>query len=196
MPNSVVVMGASLGGFDALKAVLGYLASGFSLPIVVVQHQSADSRGDLAGLLQRHTRLNVLETEDKEMVRPGHVYLAPSGYHLLLEEDSLALSTDAPVWYARPSIDVLFESAAETHGSATIGVVLTGASTDGALGLAKIRARGGLTIVQDPGTARSPVLPKAAIAAAMPHHVLPLEEIGALLNAVAAARAGAGHGRS
>lgn len=187
-------MGTSLGGFDALKAVLNSLATGFSLPVVVVQHQSADGGGNLARLLQGHTPLVVLEAEDKEAVRPGHVYLAPSGYHLLLEQGSLALSTDAPVWYARPSIDVLFESAAETHGSATIGVALTGASADGALGLARIKASGGLTIVQDPRTARSPVLPKAAIAAAAPHHVLPLEEIGALLNTVAAASAGAGHG--
>lgn len=183
-------MGTSLGGFDALKAVLSSLARGFPLPIVAVQHQSADGRGDLAGLLQRHTPLVVLEAEDKETIRPGHVYLAPSGYHLLLEEGSLALSTDAPVWYARPSIDVLFESAAETHGSATIGVALTGASADGALGLARIKASGGLTIVQDPSTARSPVLPKAAIAAAAPHHVLPLEEIAPLLNVVAQRTAG------
>jgi two-component system chemotaxis response regulator CheB len=119
----------------------------------------------------------VVEPEDKEPVEHGRVYLAPAGYHLLVDGGAFALSTDEPVAYARPSIDVLFESAADVYGERVIGVVLTGSNDDGARGLARIKERGGVAVVQEPATAERPEMPEAAIAAAQPEAVLPLDEI-------------------
>ncbi|HEX6894684.1 MAG TPA: chemotaxis protein CheB, partial [Bryobacteraceae bacterium] len=113
--------------------------------------------------------------------RPGTVYIAPANYHLLVEKDSLALSTESPVGWARPSIDVLFESAADAWGERVIGVILTGANSDGSLGLARIKEAGGLTIAQDPSEAEFPVMPRAAMAASRIDHVLTLVDISALL---------------
>ncbi len=174
----IVVIGTSLGGFDALKTVLGALPRELGLPVVVVQHQSEGVATDLARLLQRYTSLGFVEPEDKERLEPGRVYLGPPGYHLLVERGSVALSTEAPVLRARPSIDVLFESAADTYGPGVIGVALTAASQDGAMGLARIKQKGGVAIVQDPATAESPILPAAALTATPVDAVLPLGEIG------------------
>jgi len=181
MRNKVIVVGTSLGGLDALRSLLTDLPGDFPLPVVVVQHRSVESDDTLSTLLQRHSMLPVKEVEDKEAILPGHVYLAPADYHLLLEEDTFALSTEAPVGYARPSIDVLFESAADAYGERVIGVILTGASKDGAQGAAKIKERGGLVVVQDPDTAESRIMPEAAIAAADIDQVLPLSEIAPFL---------------
>ena len=185
MTYELVVIGTSLGGFDALTLLLGGLPASFPLPLAVVQHQGASGGGALAALLQRYTPLAVADAEDKDGLLPGRVYLAPIGYHLLVEPGSLALSTEGPVWYARPSIDVLFESAADVYGPAVIGVALTGASRDGAAGLARIKQGGGLAIVQDPTTAASPVLPRAALAATSVDWTVPLPEIAPLLERVA-----------
>ena len=185
MAYELVVIGTSLGGFDALSLVLGGLPASFPLPLAIVQHQGARGGGELAALLQRYTPLAVADAEDKDALLPGRVYLAPVGYHLLVERGSLALSTEGPVWYARPSIDVLFESAAEAYGAAVIGVALTGASRDGAAGLTGIKQRGGLAIVQDPGTAASPVLPEAALAATSVDQTVPLPEVAPLLEKLA-----------
>ncbi|HEY9596621.1 MAG TPA: chemotaxis protein CheB [Cyanophyceae cyanobacterium] len=190
----LVVLGTSLGGLQALEVLLKGLPKTFPMPVAIVQHRHRGSDETLSVFLQRYCTLPLTEVEDKEIIRPGQVYLAPADYHLLIElgwswEDeadetrnpSFALSTEAPVCYARPSIDALFESAADAFGEKVIGVVLTGASHDGAQGLVKIKSRGGLAVVQEPKTAQSQIMPQAAIAAVPTAKVLPLEEIAPFL---------------
>ena len=180
MSHSLVVVGASFGGFDALKTVLSMLPAAFPIPLAIVQHQSAPGNG-LAPLLQRYSPLVVVDAEDKDDLLPGFAYLAPPGYHLLVERGSLALSVDPPVQYARPSIDVLFESAAEVYGPEVVGVILTGTGRDGANGLTQIKRRGGIAIVQDPVTSRRAAMPEAALASTPVDLVLPLNKIGGWL---------------
>jgi two-component system chemotaxis response regulator CheB len=132
--------------------------------MVIVQHRSADVGDGLAEYLTRGSALAVVEPSDKQSILPGSVYLAPADYHLLIEPGFFTLSTEAPVQFARPSIDALFESAADSYGSHVVGVVLTGASADGARGAARILQKGGLVVVQEPTTAESPTMPEAAIA--------------------------------
>lgn len=182
MVYEAIVMGVSAGGIEALSLILPALSAPFPLPIAIVQHR--DERGD--GYLSQHlnslSQITVKEAEDKEPLASGHAYIAPAGYHMLIEPDhSLALSVDPKVNYARPSIDVLFESAADAYGDTLIGVILTGANFDGAQGLKAIKARGGLCIVQDPLTAQVETMPKAALAATLVDHVVPLPEIASLL---------------
>ncbi|HZO90555.1 MAG TPA: chemotaxis protein CheB [Chthonomonadaceae bacterium] len=181
MAYALIVVGTSWGGLSALEILLPAFPADFPLPLVVVQHRSADSGAALAAVLRRHSALAVREPEDKEAIRPGYVYIAPADYHLLIEESAFALTTDAPVGYARPSIDVLFESAADAYAERVIGVVLTGASHDGANGAAVIRAQGGLVIAQDPATAESPLMPRTVIERGAADYVLPLDEIGPFL---------------
>ena len=181
MLYEIVVVGASLGGLNALKVLLRGLPAQFPLPVAIVQHQGPGTGGRLAQLLQTYANLPVVEPDDKEAIVPGRVYLAPAGYHLLVEPGSFALSTAAPESYARPSIDVLFESAAESYGEKVIGVALTSSSRDGARGMARIKERGGLALVQDPATAESPVLPNAVLASTKVDRVLPLRKLAAFL---------------
>ena len=150
-----------------------------SAPILIVQHRVKTSDAALVTILQRSCALPISEPEDKEQIRPGHIYLAPADYHLLLEPGAVALSTEAPVNHARPSIDVLFESAAVAYGPEVVGVVLTGASHDGARGALCIKQRGGILIVQDPATADSPIMPAAALERAGADRVYLLAEIAA-----------------
>jgi two-component system, chemotaxis family, protein-glutamate methylesterase/glutaminase len=180
----IVVIGTSLGGLMALETVLGALPARFPVPVVVVQHRNKNSDSTLTGLLRRHTALKVYDAEDKMPLEPGAVYIGPPSYHTLVEDGYVALSCDAPVLYARPSIDVLFESAAEAYGRGTVGVIMTGASSDGAHGIAAIKRRGGVAIAQDPTTAEAPAMPAAAIAAAKVDFVLPLAAIGPNLAAI------------
>jgi two-component system chemotaxis response regulator CheB len=193
MAYELVVIGASLGGLDAVARVLSALPSGFPLPIAVVQHRSASAGdNDLAGEWQRSTALRVADADDKAPIVAGHVHVAPADYHLLVEtRGQFALSTEAPVLWARPSIDVLFQSAAEVYGDGVIGVILTGASADGSLGLAEIRRRGGCALVQKPASAECDVMPRAAMAATPVNHVLELPELGRLIGALAGPTAGA-----
>lgn len=187
MAFELIVIGTSVGGLHALIALLGGLPATFPLPIVVAQHRSQDSRSGLTELLQGHTQLKVVEADDKDPLEQAHVYLAPPDYHLLIEADgTLALSTEAPVHFARPSIDVLFESAADVYRDRLVGVVLTGASGDGARGAQRIKQHGGWLIVQDPGTAESRVLPDAVLAAAQPDDVVALDRIATCLRQRAA----------
>lgn len=165
-----------MGGMSALETVLGGLPMDLAAPVAVVQHRDIRSVA-LINILQRHTRLRVREPQDKEPLLAGRVYVAAPDYHLLVEVDSFSLSTDPPVCHARPSIDVLFESAADAFGRHTLGVVLTGASSDGARGAAWIKRSGGYLIVQDPEYAESPCMPRAAIAAASPDRVMSLYDI-------------------
>jgi two-component system, chemotaxis family, protein-glutamate methylesterase/glutaminase len=178
----VIVIGTSWGGLDALSRLLDGLHADVHQPIVVAQHRSTDSEdGMLAHLLQHHTRRLVSDPDDKTPLEPDHVYLGPPDYHLLLEDGHLALSTDAPVSFARPSIDVLFESTADAYGPRAVGIVLTGANQDGAAGLARLKRLGGVAIVQDPATSERRTMPDAALAATDADAVLPLEEIPAFL---------------
>jgi two-component system chemotaxis response regulator CheB len=184
----IVVIGTSWGGLSALSAVVSTLPSTFALPLVVVQHRSPDTVGFLAELLQSRTKLCVVEVDDKRPIAAGHVYVAPANYHLLVERGFFSLTTDAPVRYSRPSIDVTFGSAADEYGRDTIGIVLTGANEDGALGLRRIADRGGYTIVQDPETAESATMPRAALRLVPRAQVLPLAGISTHLVSIAPTR--------
>jgi two-component system chemotaxis response regulator CheB len=176
----LIAVGASLGGLNAVSMLLSTLPAVLPVPVVIVQHRTpAPSGNTLAELLQDTTGLAVVEAEDKMALEPGTVYLAPADYHLLVETRGfLALSTDAPVRSARPSIDVLFQTAADAYGGSLLAVLLTGASADGADGLAAVKARGGRAIVQDPATAECRTMPAAALAATAVDYVLPLAKIG------------------
>ena len=184
----IAVIGTSWGGLSAVSTVVADLPATFALPLVVVQHRSSDAPGLLAELLQLRTRLTVVEVDDKQVVQPGHVFVAPPNYHLLFDRGVFSLTTDAPVRYSRPSIDVTFTSAADEYGRGAIGIVLTGANEDGALGLKRIADRGGYAIVQDPATAESAVMPQAARRAVTRSRVLPLALIAGHLVSIAPPR--------
>lgn len=181
-----VVLGVSTGGVDALKRLVPALPATYSLPVLVVIHLMSGSGDGLARLLNDLAEIQVKEADEGEFIKGGVVYLAPANYHLLLESNGqLALSTDPLVNFARPSIDVLFESAAASYGAALIGVVLTGAANDGACGLKKIRQSGGFTVVQDPADATMDSMPKFALAHA--DRVVSLDELPHLLQQLAIA---------
>ena len=177
MAYSIVVIGTSWGGLAALVQLLGGLPGDFSLPVAVVQHRSKDSERLLPALLQDATELKVCEMDDKDPLMPGTVHLAPANYHALIDSGSISLTVEDPVRFSRPSIDVLFMSAADTYRSGTIGVVLTGANEDGSRGLQHIVKRGGRALVQDPKTAEIPIMPVAAIKAVPSAEVLALDAI-------------------
>ena len=182
MTYDLVVIGGSWGGMRAVEAVLGGLGDDCPAAVVVGLHRGTEERARLSRLLQHHTTLPVREVEDKDDLHQGTVYLAPADYHTLIESDgTIALSTEAAVRHARPSIDVLFRSAAEAYRERCVGVVLTGANEDGADGLALIKKLGGVAVVQDPRTAERREMPSAAIEATHADIVLPLEEIGSFL---------------
>src|SRR4051812_44468685 len=171
----LVVIGASWGGLDALERVLGGLPPDFPIPIAVAQHRSPDGNSEgLARLLSAHSPLPVIDAEDKMRIEGAHVYLAPPDYHLYVEPDGFSLSVDDAVLYSRPSIDVLFESAADLYRDRLIAVILTGANEDGAQGIATVKRLGGYAIVQNPVEAERPEMPRAALRATDPDQVLSL----------------------
>lgn len=180
----VVVVGVSAGGVDLLLELLPRLPEGFPVPIVVCLHAPAGTTAELAAMLAARARLPVVEAGDKQPFRPGHVYVAPGGYHLLLErEGTFSLSVDEPIRFARPSVDVLFDSAAHAFRERVLAVVLTGANDDGARGAARVKASGGTLVVQDPGSAAAPDMPRATLAAVAPDHcVTPARLPGLLVN--------------
>lgn len=188
MKYRLIVIGASLGGLKTVGELLGLLPESFGVPIAVAQHRSEDAKEMLADLLQGHTRLPVREVEDKEPVVAGRIYVAPPGYHLLAEGDHFALSTEAPCNFARPSIDVLFESAAWCHGERTIGIILSGTGRDGAEGLKEIIKRGGRGIVESPRSAEHPGMPTAALEANPGAMEMTAPEIAAHLAALVGGR--------
>jgi two-component system chemotaxis response regulator CheB len=183
MPQyDVIVIGSSAGGLRVLMELLAFLPRSYPIPIIIVQHLLDGNDSMLAEFLNEKSVINVKEADDKEPIMQGFAYIAPPGYHLLIEEDhSLSLSMDPRVNFSRPSIDVLFESAAYVYEERCIGIVLTGASGDGSQGLSKIKANGGLTLVQDPMTAEFSAMPKAAIQATAVDHVMTIDEIGHFL---------------
>jgi two-component system chemotaxis response regulator CheB len=189
MMAGIVVVGASWGGLQALTTLVGGFPADFPLPLVLIQHRSRDSTGALAELLQDASKLCVCEVEDKAPVVPGHIHIAPPDYHLLIDRGYFALSTEAPYRYSRPSIDITFESAAFAYERDAIGVVLTGANQDGADGLRRIVSLRGTAIVQDPETAESPTMPRAALVAVPTATVLPIDGIAPFLVRLVATRA-------
>jgi len=186
-----VVVGASAGGLHAVRALVARLPAGFAPPVIVVQHLHARQDDFLVGWLDGQCALPVREATDKLQIAPGRVCLAPPGYHLLVErERTFALSIDARVSHARPSIDVAFESAASVWRRGLVGVLLTGANADGTAGLRRVRELGGLALVQDPSTAEHPAMPRAAIAAGAYDQVLSIPAIAAALVKLAGAGGG------
>lgn len=183
---AAVVVGSSAGGIKALSTVLESLPQNFPLPIVIVQHLHPNSNGYLVHILSGKSALRVKQAEEKEYITAGVVYIAPPNYHLLIEEDrSFSLSLEERVNFSRPSIDVLFDSAVYAYRHQLIGVILTGANSDGSSGLKKIKQVGGYTIVQDPDTAEADAMPRSAIMATQIDKILPVDKIGAhLLNLV------------
>lgn len=180
-----IVIGVSAGGLEALRIILPSLPKNFHLPIIVVQHMHPYSANFLVNYLDEKCQLTVKEVDEKEYIKAGKIYIAPPNYHIMVEEDrSFSLSITEPINHARPSIDVLFETAADAYGSKLIGIILTGGNSDGSQGLKKIKEKGGLTIVQDPETAEVDFMPRAAIATTKVDHVLPLKEIGPFLMSI------------
>jgi len=177
MVPRVIAVGASLGGLDALQMLLRGLPATFTCPIVIVQHRRPEVDGRLVELLNGRSTLPVLEPDDKEKIQPGHVYLAPPNYHLVIEYGFFSLSLDAPVLFARPSIDVLFESLADSYGPDGVAVMMTSSNDDGALGAQAVKAAGGRVLVQDPATAKAPEGPRAVLAAVTADRILPLENL-------------------
>lgn len=178
----LIALGCSMGGMSAMEHIFSALPADFPVPIVVAQHRYRTSGEALPAFLRRHSKLNVVDATDKQWVHPGNVYLAPADYHLMVDGNGeLSLSVDAAVAFSRPSIDVLFESAADAYLGGAVAVVLTGANADGARGAKRIKERGGFVVVQDPATAESPAMPAAAIAATRVDRILPLHRIGPFL---------------
>ncbi|MGR3180063.1 MAG: chemotaxis protein CheB [Candidatus Anammoxibacter sp.] len=177
-----VVIGVSAGGLDALSNILPSLPLNCSYAVIIVQHMHPESGGYLSTILDKQCPLTVKEADEKEVIKPGIVYIAPPNYHLLIENDmTFSFSIEGPVNFSRPSIDVLFECAAETYRESLLGIVLTGANKDGSSGLKKIKEMGGIAVVQDPLTAEADSMPKAAINATKVDHILPLDQIGLFL---------------
>jgi two-component system chemotaxis response regulator CheB len=171
-------MGTSAGGVQALQEIFSGWPSPLPVPVAVVQHISDSSQVELDMVFGRNYRGPLIEAMDKEQMRPGSIYFAPSGYHMLVEKDlSLSLSQDEPVYFARPSIDVFMESAAQALGPDCIGVLLTGANEDGARGLKAVQECGGTTLVQDPQSAAVPTMPQAAVNLMKPDYVLSLRAL-------------------
>ena len=183
MRYEAIVIGVSAGGMEALCTIFPHLPADFTLSVIVVQHQHPTSDDFLVRYLDERCSLRVKQADEKECILSGVVYIAPPDYHLMVEEDkTFSLSVDSPVNYARPSIDVLFETAADAYGAKLVGVILTGASTDGSQGLKRVKESGGMAIVQDFKTAESGMMPKAAVGATKVDHVLPLEEVGPFIS--------------
>ena len=181
--HRVCVIGASWGGLQAVGDLVAALDARSELAFVIAQHRSADSSADAyVRSIQRRCPLPVKEADDKDPLESGRVYVAPADYHLLVDVGELGLSLDAPEQFSRPSVDVLFESAAESYGARAIGVVLTGANDDGARGATRIKEVGGVVYAQDPATAERREMPEGAIRAGVVDRILPIPAIAAALN--------------
>ena len=178
-----LVIGVSAGGLNALSILLASFTADFPIPIIVTQHRLPAKNDLLTGILRTITQLKVRKAEDKDNIEPGYIYLAPPDYHLLIENDkTISLSCDEKVNFARPSIDVMFKSAASVWGSDLIGVILTGSSSDGSLGMVQIKKSGGMTIAEDPETAEYSMMPQSAINIGSIDQVLSLSKIGEFIN--------------
>lgn len=182
MKYEAVVIGTSAGGLYVLTTILEALPQNFPLPIVVVQHRAKDERNLLEEILSQKCKIKVKQADEKETIEAGTVYFAPPDYHLLVEKNhTFSLTSDARVNYSRPSIDVLFETAAYVYREKLLAIILTGANHDGVAGIRSVRQRGGTTIAQSPASALYPAMPKAAIGTGCVQYVLNLGEIIAFL---------------
>ena len=182
MRYEAIVIGVSSGGMNAMKVIFSLLPKEFSIPIIIVQHVSAHSNNQWIKLLNDKSNLYIKEADEKEKIENGTIYIAPANYHLMIEKNkTFSLTIDERVNYARPSIDVLFESAAEAYKDKLIGVILTGSNNDGTNGIKRIKEFGGLAIIQNPKTAESSYMPASAIAAIKPDYILSLVDITDLL---------------
>ncbi|HEX9828463.1 MAG TPA: chemotaxis protein CheB [Flavobacteriaceae bacterium] len=182
MLYDAIVIGVSAGGMNAMKILFSRLPKDFGTHIIIVQHISPRSDNQWIDLLNDKSNISIKEANEKEIIENGIVYIAPANYHLLIEKNrTFSLTIDERINFARPSIDVLFESAAEVYKNKLIGVVLTGSNHDGTKGIKRIKECGGLAVVQDPKTAESAYMPASAIAAVKPDYILSLEEITDLL---------------
>ncbi|ABG59341.1 chemotaxis protein CheB [Cytophaga hutchinsonii] len=179
---SAIVIGVSAGGLHALIQVLGKLPADYVIPIIVVQHRGKEYKDLLEDVLQTKCLLKIKQADEKESIEPAHIYIAPADYHLLIEHDkTFSLTSDMYVKHSRPSIDLLFTTAAEVYKEKLLGIILTGASSDGAEGMREIRRVGGLTIAQDPLTAEYPYMPQASINIGAIDTILTLDEITSFL---------------
>jgi len=177
-----IVVGASAGGVEALLQIYSALPKAFDIPILTVLHLPEERRSQLSEVFAMRLGRVVREGSDKAAIEPGVIYFAGPSYHLSVEKDfTLSLSQEERVHFSRPAIDILFDSAADAYGAGLVGVLMTGANEDGAQGLATIKRRGGLTIVQDPTEARMSTMPLAALKLQRPDHILSLNGIGSLL---------------
>lgn len=180
-----VVVGTSAGGLNALTTILGKLPRQYTIPIIVVQHRSKDSLELFEDVLQQKCRMRIKQADEKEAINPGMIHVAPPDYHLLVEIDkTFSLSADPPVQFSRPSIDVLFESAALAFRRNLVGIILTGSNDDGASGIATISHFGGLTIAQDPREAQYSFMPQAAVDTGKVTHIWRLTEIADFLKSI------------
>ena len=159
----IVGIGSSAGGLEVAKAIISSLEPSVEAPVVLVQHRAADSTDQLLRGLKRETKREVKEACDGDPVAPGMVYVAPGGYHLLVDLEGIHLDTPDPEASSCPSIDLFFRSVARTYGKCALGMILSGMNSDGACGLLEIRSKGGRTMVQDPSTCKSPAMPRSAI---------------------------------
>jgi len=174
-----IVIGGSAGAMTALSALLPYFPKEYQLPVIIVLHLHPRQDRYFLEHFDKLCALKVKEADEKENIQAGYVYFAPPNYHLLIENNrTFSLSTEEKVNFSRPSIDILFESAANVYGPRLAAIILTGANNDGAEGLRLIKEKGGLAIVQDPRSAESSFMPGAALQAVQPDFVLGLAEIG------------------
>ena len=186
MSYEIIAIGVSAGGLEALGQIIPRLEKNIPLPVIIVQHMSPDSENFLARHLDEMSDVHVKEAEDKEFLEAGVVYIAPPDYHLMINMDrSFFLSCEERVNYSRPSVDVMFESVVDIFHDKTVGVVLTGANSDGAKGLAQIKDAGGLAIVQSPESSHADAMPRAAIETAEVDFIVPLERMGRFVNTLA-----------
>lgn len=173
-----VVIGVSAGGLNALSLLLEGLPNLYPLPLIITQHRMQDQKELLEKVLQHRSRIVVKQADEKELIAGGKVYIAPPGYHLLIEHDrTFSLSADEYVMYSRPSIDVMFESAAAVFKDKLIGIILTGSNSDGTAGMLAIKKQKGLTIAQNPNDAQFSFMPQAAIDAGAIQLIWTLKEI-------------------
>jgi two-component system chemotaxis response regulator CheB len=192
-PIDAVVIGASAGGVEALSVLLPAIPSDYRGAVLVVLHLPREQPSLLVNIFGPKCALPVREAEDKETVTPGTIYFAPPDYHLLVDRGpQLALSMDDPVNFSRPSIDVLFESAADVYGTRLLGIILTGASRDGAAGLEAVSRAGGMTCVQDPSTAYASLMVESALRRVRAQHILGLSGLAELLGTVSCELGGTG----
>ena len=180
-----IVIGASAGGLKALSQLMADFDESLQLPVLITKHLASDDKGGAAAVLNAATRLNVVDAKDKQILRGGTCYLAPANYHMLVEnEQQICLSMDEKVCHSRPSIDVLFQSAAWVFGDRLVAVILTGANDDGSDGVRAVKAKGGVTIAQNPESAEVATMPKSAIATQCVDHVLSLEKMSGFIQSL------------